>query len=87
LRKDSILKDEYGEITFEMLKDANILFEKFDRNQDGYITPLDVDEILQLMEKYPLSFNCDIIMNMVHFFVFTNMKIEFNEFVLNFAYI
>jgi hypothetical protein len=81
------LRDAYGEITKDMLKDADVLFSKFDRNQDGYITPCDVDKILILMDNDLLSFNTNVIMNMVIFFVFRSMKIDFNEFVLSFAYI
>ncbi len=81
------LKDEYGDITNDMLKDAKYLFDKFDKNGDQFITPLDVDNVLISIETYHLSFDCDIIMSMVQYFVINNKRIDFQTFVIHFAYI
>jgi hypothetical protein len=81
------LKDEYGNITTDMINDAKILFDVLDINKDSVITPSDIHNTYLLVESNDRPFNCNIIMSMVRYFITYKKSVDFKTFVINFAYI
>jgi hypothetical protein len=81
------LKDVYGDITPDMITDAKILFDKIDKNNDNIITPIDINEIVKSIKTCQLSFNSDIIIDIIQYFVTYQKSIDIYSFIHFIAYI
>ena len=81
------LYDEYGELTQDLLDVTRILFNKFDINQDGMITPMDITSIVEIMDLQIFSLSNNIIIEMIKFCALSSAGIDFETFVYKIAFV
>jgi len=80
------LIDEYGELSQDLLDVTRLLFNKFDVNKDGIITPLDITNIVEIMDLHIFSLCNDMIIEMIKFCASDGAGIDFETFVYQIAF-
>jgi hypothetical protein len=76
---DNISTDAYGKVDDDLYNNAKLFFNKLDSNNDGYLTPIDIFDIVDINTNHPLAFSTDLSNTFIILFEHSN-KIDFETF-------
>lgn len=81
----NIKDDEYGEISEELILSSKKLFEKLDRNRDGYISATDIIYLYEFQITHPFILNFNFYEIFTILLTTNNNKIDFHKFMIYFV--